>query len=432
MAARNKTGLESIYHPEGSGIRIRQIVNTTNGRAYDGSYQVDVPRNLTGGRRLRIQRSSLEEAKREAEKHYQGAKVMGHSFFALRNEDRAEIHDWLPKLKAAGISFAQAAEFALTHLEDANARITVGDFIEKYIEAKRQRFERGDLRPRSFSDFRIRAEKFSEAFEDKPIVWVTADEIKKWLLGLKVSPRTTKNYIAVIGEIFNEAISSGILARSPLARISRHERKVLLGREEGYDETEPPILSIDEVKVLLKAAHAMPQVNLFPFVVLALFCGLRSEEIKRLDWSDIHLDADEPSVTISNAIAKKRRIRHVDIPANAVALLKPYSKKAGAVAEDRYSGDHARRFQKVTREAGFGYWENESDPERKRWVTTWKNNAMRHSFGSYHYALHGDAMLTSRLMGHKSNDTVLFDHYRALASKKDAALYFKLITKGLK
>ena len=432
MAARNKSGLESIYHPEDSGIRIRQIVNTTKGRVYNGSYLVDVPMTLTGGRRIRIQKPSLEEAKREAEKQYQGAKAMGHSFFALDNADRAEIHDWLPKLKASGISFGQAAEFALTHLGDANAMITVGDFIEKYIAAKRARFERGDLRPRSYSDFRIRAEKFREAFEEKPIVWVTAEEIKAWLLGLQVSPRTTKNYTAVIGEIFNEAISAGILTRSPLTRISRHERKVLLGREGGGDEAEPPILSIDEVKALLKASAELSKVNLFPFVVIGLFCGLRSEEIKRLDWSDIHLDADEPSVTISNAIAKKRRIRHVEIPANAVAMLKPYANESGLVAKDRYSGDHARRFQKVTQLARFGYWENEDDPKKKHWITTWKNNAMRHSFGSYHYALHGDAMLTSRLMGHKSNDTVLFDHYRALASKQDAALFFKLNGKDLK
>ena len=116
----------------------------------------------------------------------------------------------------------------------------------------------------------------------------------------------------------------------------------------------------------------------------------------------------------------------MDIPSNAVELLKPYAQESGLIAEDRYSGDHARRFQQVTQFAGFGYWENEGDPKKKKWVTTWKTNAMRHSFGSYHYALHGDAMLTSRLMGHKSNDTVLFDHYRALASKEDAEAYFDL------
>ena len=51
---------------------------------------------------------------------------------------------------------------------------------------------------------------------------------------------------------------------------------------------------------------------------------------------------------------------------------------------------------------------------------------MRHSFGSYHYALHGNPLETSRLLGHKASDQVLFDHYRALASKADAVAYFAI------
>lgn len=52
---------------------------------------------------------------------------------------------------------------------------------------------------------------------------------------------------------------------------------------------------------------------------------------------------------------------------------------------------------------------------------------MRHSFGSYHYSLHGNPLETSRLLGHKASDQVLFDHYRALATKAQAEAYFLIL-----
>jgi len=51
---------------------------------------------------------------------------------------------------------------------------------------------------------------------------------------------------------------------------------------------------------------------------------------------------------------------------------------------------------------------------------------MRHSCGSYHYALHGNPLKTARLLGHKANDQVLFDHYRALVTKEQGERYFAL------
>ena len=57
---------------------------------------------------------------------------------------------------------------------------------------------------------------------------------------------------------------------------------------------------------------------------------------------------------------------------------------------------------------------------------TWNANAMRHSFGSYHYALHEDSMWTSKELGHKANDDVLFEFYRALTTKAQGEKYFSI------
>jgi hypothetical protein len=119
-------------------------------------------------------------------------------------------------------------------------------------------------------------------------------------------------------------------------------------------------------------------------------------------------------------IAKKRSIRHVDIPANAQAWLAHCRKDSGPLAPNAHSSDFRKRFQKLQRLAGFG----KTDPDGKKWRSTWEENNMRHSFGSYHYALHGDPLATARFLGHKATDDVLFSHYRALTTKKQATAFF--------
>ena len=116
-------------------------------------------------------------------------------------------------------------------------------------------------------------------------------------------------------------------------------------------------------------------------------------------------------VTIGAKIAKKRRIRHVEIPDIATQWLTLVPSRSGAVSSNQHFNDHQKRFKKLLKLAGF---------------KTWETNAMRHSFGSYHYALHGNALETARLLGHKSSDQVLFDHYRALATKSQATKYFSI------
>ncbi|MBT5169545.1 MAG: hypothetical protein HN763_05200 [Opitutales bacterium] len=52
---------------------------------------------------------------------------------------------------------------------------------------------------------------------------------------------------------------------------------------------------------------------------------------------------------------------------------------------------------------GFGH-----PDETGKWVSDWETNAIRHSFGRYHYALHGNSLETSRQLEYKANDYVPF------------------------
>jgi integrase len=55
----------------------------------------------------------------------------------------------------------------------------------------------------------------------------------------------------------------------------------------------------------------------------------------------------------------------------------------------------------------------------------WKHNALRHSFASYHLALHGDAGKTATIMGHSVR--MLEREYKDLKSPADAAAWFNVM-----
>ena len=406
MVRSATTALSSWEYPKKSGIRIREILNNNGGDAFGASYLVTVPAKLTGKLRERRQFKHREEAENWADDTLTGCRKQGEDFFSLSDDERREVAVALPMLREHGISLDEAIRFAVKHLRPEGRTKTVTDIVAELTASKEQRHLRGDLRERGYRDFRLRADRFSESFQDRVAADVTGSDIKAWLISLGLGVRSNKNYLSVVGEVFKLAAQRRYVAFSPLDELTDIDRKELCGRSD--DGKEPSILTPSEAERLLVAASTHPELEMLGAVTLALFCGLRTEEIKRLDWDAVKLSESPAIVTIGSKIAKKRRIRHVEIPANAVRWLLLVSNRSGSVSSNLHFNDHQKRFKKLLGLAGF---------------KTWEANAMRHSFGSYHYAVHGNALETARLLGHKASDQILFDHYRALATKKQGAAY---------
>lgn len=72
--------------------------------------------------------------------------------------------------------------------------------------------------------------------------------------------------------------------------------------------------------------------------------------------------------------------------------------------------NHRKRFEALREAAG---------------LTQWPNNALRHSFATYHLAAFQDAAKTAHYTRHESQDT-LHRHYIDLATHEDGILYFNL------
>ena len=188
MVAKAHGALISWVFPKASGIRIREMLNLHDGEAYGASYLVVIPAKLTGRLRERKQFKTKTEAEAWAEKQFKGCKKQGEDFFALTDAERREVAANMPLLREHGVSISEAVRFALKHLRAEGRGKTLRQMVDELIASKAQRFERGDLRQRSFEDFRHRAEKFAEGFDGRIAAEVSAQKAPRGLRRVSLAP----------------------------------------------------------------------------------------------------------------------------------------------------------------------------------------------------------------------------------------------------
>lgn len=438
-------------YPQASGILIRRVANrnSTEGlnRLFGHSFLVTIPGKLTGKGRCRRQFPTQEAAENWAKEQVAGTRQLGEAFFELDPLERRDAVTALDLLrphglsikdvaqtylkafeilKPLGIDLVEAVRFATPRIKPPGGDRTVQAVVDEMVVSKENRFRTRQLRDRSLADFKTRSQRFADTFGDRLIKEIAHDAIKAWILSMKLSARSNKNYLACLSEIFRFAKQKRYVSVSPFEDFADDDLKEMKGND--GERSEPNILSIDQARMLLETALQNPDLGLLGAVTLALFCGIRTAELMKLDWQHVNLNWENPEesfVTIPKAIAKKRKIRNVTIPKIALAWLARCPARSGPLADNKYSSDYRKRFLKLQKQAGFGIKD-----ESGKWRSTWEENNMRHSFGTYHFALHGNSMETARLLGHAATDHVLFEHYRALARREDAERYFSLTPPG--
>jgi integrase len=158
------------------------------------------------------------------------------------------------------------------------------------------------------------------------------------------------------------------------------------------------------VEKLLRAAESYNGGKAVPAVAIAFFAGVRVAELLRLRLDDVSLE--RRNVKISAAIAKTRSKRMVDISDNLLAWLMKYRTEGPIVP----SAITWRRWREKIEETA---------------KVTWPQNAARHSFASYYIVQHDDSAKTALQLGHDCDET-LFQYYRGLASRDEAAAFWKI------
>jgi len=290
----------------------------------------------------------------------------------------------LPTLLAASKSYAQRNK--------RTTRKPVAEVVAELLSVKEKR----GASVRYLQDLEYRLGKLSDKFR-KDTCDVTTAEIQGWLDHQKLAPQSYMNYRRVFHNLFKFAVARGYAVDNPVAGVEKVDLR----------DGEVEIFTPTEISRLLTAATP----DFLPCLAIGAFAGLRSAEIERLEWSDIHPADKHIVVGASKSKTASRRI--VTMPDNLVAWLTPYAERTGMV----WTGGHDE-FYEMQQDTATATKTDRKEPVR------WKANALRHSYASYRFALTGDA---GRVAGELGNSAaVVHRHYRELVRPVDAERWFSV------
>jgi len=304
----------------------------------------------------------------------------------LSSRLREMAQECAERLSAYGKTLKEATDFYVARLKASERSITAAALVDQLIAAKKA----DGMSARYIEDLRSRFPRFAKKFDGQMVATITSEEIDNWLRGLEVGPTTRNNFRRTLVMMFNYAVQRGYATSNPAEKTAK--AKVV--------DSPPGILTVQQTARLLEAASP----ELLPYVAIGAFAGLRRAELERLDWSDVHFADNLIEVTAQKS--KTARRRFVKIQPNLREWLLPVRKHTGKVTPDNFPKELA-----AARVAAG--------------ITDWPDNALRHSFASYHLAHFNNSAALALEMGH-TDSGMIFNHYRQLVRPKDAERYWNI------
>jgi integrase len=260
----------------------------------------------------------------------------------------------------------------------------VSEAVAEFLALKESR----KASERYVSDLRWRLGRFSDSFQ-RNCGELTNFQIQSWLDNQKLGTQAYKNFRTVLITFFKYCVARKYCVDSPAEDIERI--KVI-----GLEIT---IFSPKELAAMLAVAPR----EFVPCLAIAAFAGLRSNEIIRLDWTDVDLQAGFITVKASKAKTASRRV--VSICDTLSDWLRPYANSTGPVWPGTYD-----QFYKVQLKTA-------QDAH-----ISWKHNATRHSFVSYRLAQCQNAPMVAVEAG--NSPQIIHKHYNQLVRPQDAIAWF--------
>jgi integrase len=399
------------------GIKCRNVtVKVYRATVKKSGYQFYQVPSYASGKRRWLNFANLEAAKSKALEIATAQAGVENNELRLTGQDALDYRTALDILAPAKVRVTTAVTVyaeALKVLDDDRILEACRFFAKKHsaknepkkLSAVVQEFvasrESAGVSARYLEDMRGRLGKLVADFNCN-VGSVTASMLADWIAGLKLSPRSQLNYQRAITSLFEFARKRGYVARD-------YDEHTLLQKPQ-LREQDIEIYSPTEAARLLAAAPK----NFIPALAVSLFAGLRSQEILRLDWSDISLERGFIEVKALKSKTGSRRL--VPLADNLRRWLAPYSKPDGLVFPFSRPYFHECQGTAAARTA---------NPDRHLKPVPWRHNAARHSYASYRLAESQDAAKTAFELGHAVAMT--FRCYRELCTPQEAKAFFGIM-----
>lgn len=160
---------------------------------------------------------------------------------------------------------------------------------------------------------------------------ITQDDVELALLRVNTKSESVyRKTVMLYKRIFEAAEDSGIVEKSPCRKLSKG----------GIPSDEKTSLTDEQATVLLEAIRSA-KTDIYPFVMIGLYAGLRREEILGLQWQNVYLEGAAPHIcvrtalrwehnrpVVSNELKTPAARRDVPIPPQLVECLKARKKES--------------------------------------------------------------------------------------------------------
>lgn len=333
------------------------------------------------------------------------AEVMNIGFLAMgmTHEQRREAAECFKLLEKSGRSLKDAVTHFLKHLETVERSCTIKDAIEAFLEGKR----RAGKSSRYLLDLKSRLGFFEQEFGERVMATVSTREIDTWLSNMVVGGQTRNNTRRVVGTLFSYGVAHGYAQSNPVDKVAIV--KVVRG--------DVGILSPKDMGSIL-AVTKKEFAAYLPGILVQGFAGVRTHEMLRMRWQNINWETG--SIVIGKKDSKTAQRRIIKMQPN---LLKWLHTCRSESAERIVPADYDHVLADIRKRVANPPENTEGKPGRD--AVTWPDNALRHSFATYHYAKFQDAGKTAADLGQQSS-TMLFKHYRELVSKEQAERWWAI------
>ncbi len=288
-------------------------------------------------------------------------------------------------LRLGDKSLTEVVDFYFEHARPAGGGKTFNQLLKFYLDLKQSK----GVTKKHLRGLRTIGELFAEDFGTTPVNQINQQAVEAWLEELDLEPLTVGNYIRDLRSIFREAERREWCKSNPFANIKKPQ---VIGGEIAC-------LTPTEVARLFVRCLA----DFAPLLGLKIFAGLRTSELLRLDWEQIH----KAEIIIHAQQSKTRGRRVVTIQPNLarwLALAKPEEGLLWKKGQNAFH-DAIARLAVAAR-------------------VRLESNSFRKTFGSYHFAKFKNENLTASEMG--NSPKVIFIHYRAVVSAEAATLFWSI------
>ena len=341
-------------------------------------FRVITPIELNGGRR-KVSYFRNERAARMFASQLQTQRESPSArFFSLGESTQQSI------LRAVALMGDRAGEIEDAASEwmrkvESTSELKLLEAFQIVWEAK----EKSGKRDRYVKALKNNLKLFASSFGPNSLLRdVRPHHIEDWLNNPEWTQSTRRGRLIDLSTAFAFHLKRGGIVSNPASAVEKPEP----------EDKAPGILTVDECKRLLQTCSEIDPAFV-PFIAVQMFGGLRPIEAKRISkkaFRDGHIE-------IGSEVSKTHSRRLVTINPTLKRFL---------------NGDYQRN-NSIKRMLAV----------REKAQVNWSHDALRHSFVSYHYPIHGAAM-TALESGH--SESVLFKHYRELVPRSEAERFWKL------